>query len=235
MQRRVGRLAVAGALATVTGLALTPAAPAPVSPKAPPHPPTALSPRATTRCPCSSRRAGTPRRQPAGRRGRLGRRVWDRCRGPGRERPSPAAQPGFRLGLPSRRLYLSTDALAGSPRTQPPRLRRPAEQRRRLLPDPRRHFTYDGSFYCAPKDFSTLGLVINTQMWQEAGLTDARHPHNLGRSPGRRGQADDPEHVGLTFSPEYARVGALHGTGRGLPHERRRHRGDSRLPETSPG
>ncbi len=37
-------------------------------------------------------------------------------------------------------------------------------------------FTYDGKFYCAPKDFSTLALFINTDMWTKAGLTDADIP-----------------------------------------------------------
>ncbi|MBY8871057.1 extracellular solute-binding protein [Micromonospora sp. PLK6-60] len=37
-------------------------------------------------------------------------------------------------------------------------------------------FTYDGKFYCAPKDFSTLALQINTDLWAKAGLTDADVP-----------------------------------------------------------
>ncbi|MFC4149541.1 extracellular solute-binding protein [Micromonospora mangrovi] len=37
-------------------------------------------------------------------------------------------------------------------------------------------FTYDGKFYCAPKDFSTLALEINTDLWTKAGLTDADVP-----------------------------------------------------------
>ncbi|PWU43126.1 ABC transporter substrate-binding protein [Micromonospora globispora] len=37
-------------------------------------------------------------------------------------------------------------------------------------------FTYDGKFYCAPKDFSTLALEINTDLWAKAGLTDADVP-----------------------------------------------------------
>jgi multiple sugar transport system substrate-binding protein len=40
----------------------------------------------------------------------------------------------------------------------------------------RRTFTYDGKFYCAPKDFSTLALQINTDLWKKAGLTDADIP-----------------------------------------------------------
>ncbi|MEU5939185.1 extracellular solute-binding protein [Micromonospora sp. NPDC047548] len=37
-------------------------------------------------------------------------------------------------------------------------------------------FTYDGKLYCAPKDFSTLALQINTDLWTKAGLTDADVP-----------------------------------------------------------
>lgn len=37
-------------------------------------------------------------------------------------------------------------------------------------------FTYDGKFYCAPKDFSTLALIVNTDLWSKAGLTDADIP-----------------------------------------------------------
>ncbi|TDC85416.1 extracellular solute-binding protein [Micromonospora sp. KC606] len=37
-------------------------------------------------------------------------------------------------------------------------------------------FTYDGKFYCAPKDFSTLALQINTDLWTKAGLSDGDVP-----------------------------------------------------------
>ena len=37
-------------------------------------------------------------------------------------------------------------------------------------------FTYDGKLQCAPKDYSTLALVINTDLWTKAGLTDADIP-----------------------------------------------------------
>ena len=40
----------------------------------------------------------------------------------------------------------------------------------------RQTFTYDGKQYCAPKDFSTLALQINTDSWEKAGLTDADIP-----------------------------------------------------------
>jgi multiple sugar transport system substrate-binding protein len=37
-------------------------------------------------------------------------------------------------------------------------------------------FTYEGELYCAPKDFSTLALQINTDLWAKAGLTEADVP-----------------------------------------------------------
>ena len=40
----------------------------------------------------------------------------------------------------------------------------------------REAFTYDGTQYCAPKDFSALALVINSASWEAAGLTEADIP-----------------------------------------------------------
>jgi multiple sugar transport system substrate-binding protein len=37
-------------------------------------------------------------------------------------------------------------------------------------------FTSEGKVYCVPKDFSTLALEINTDLWSKAGLTDADVP-----------------------------------------------------------
>src|SRR5690349_13814354 len=39
-------------------------------------------------------------------------------------------------------------------------------------------FTYDGKFYCAPKDFSTLALLINTDLWEQAGLGHVDWPQS---------------------------------------------------------
>jgi multiple sugar transport system substrate-binding protein len=40
----------------------------------------------------------------------------------------------------------------------------------------RNAFTYQGQLYCIPKDFSTLALEINTDLWSKAKLTDADIP-----------------------------------------------------------
>jgi multiple sugar transport system substrate-binding protein len=40
----------------------------------------------------------------------------------------------------------------------------------------RKAFTYQDKMYCVPKDFSTLALEVNTDLWARAGLTDADVP-----------------------------------------------------------
>ncbi|WP_188193218.1 sugar ABC transporter substrate-binding protein [Nonomuraea sp. SYSU D8015] len=45
-----------------------------------------------------------------------------------------------------------------------------------FYPTLRAAFTYNGTFYCAPKDFSTLALIVNQDLWSKAGLTAADVP-----------------------------------------------------------
>jgi multiple sugar transport system substrate-binding protein len=40
----------------------------------------------------------------------------------------------------------------------------------------RKTFTYQGKLYCIPKDFSTLAMEINNDLWAKAKLTDADIP-----------------------------------------------------------
>jgi multiple sugar transport system substrate-binding protein len=40
----------------------------------------------------------------------------------------------------------------------------------------REAFTFDGQLYCIPKDFSTIAMQINTELWEQAGLTEADVP-----------------------------------------------------------
>lgn len=71
------------------------------------------------------------------------------------------------------------------------------------------NFTFDGEFYCAPKDFSTLALVINTAMWQEAGLTEDDYPTTWGELASVAQQLTTDDRVGLVFSAEYQRLGVF--------------------------
>ncbi|MBF5081067.1 extracellular solute-binding protein [Quadrisphaera sp. INWT6] len=70
-------------------------------------------------------------------------------------------------------------------------------------------FTRDGELYCAPKDFSTLALVINTDLWTQAGLTDADVPTTWDqlRAVAQRLTANGV--TGLSTSAEYSRLGAF--------------------------
>ncbi|HEY0217646.1 MAG TPA: extracellular solute-binding protein [Cellulomonas sp.] len=70
-------------------------------------------------------------------------------------------------------------------------------------------FTYDDQLVCAPKDFSTLGLVISTAAWQAAGLTDADVPTTWDQLTDVAGRLTTDGQVGLGFSGEYARVGVF--------------------------
>ena len=45
-----------------------------------------------------------------------------------------------------------------------------------FYPSLRETFTFDGKLYCIPKDFSTLALQINTDLWAQAQLTEADYP-----------------------------------------------------------
>jgi multiple sugar transport system substrate-binding protein len=45
-----------------------------------------------------------------------------------------------------------------------------------FYPQLRQAFTRQGKLYCAPKDFSTISLEINTDLWTKAGLTTADVP-----------------------------------------------------------
>lgn len=117
---------------------------------------------------------------------------------------------GFASGKPADVFYVSTDSLAGFAANGS--LYPYGEElanKDDFYPTLLESFTYDDQLYCAPKDFSTLGLVINTDMWAAAGLTDADIPTNWEQLTSVATKLTTPEHVGLSFSPEYARVGAF--------------------------
>jgi len=70
-------------------------------------------------------------------------------------------------------------------------------------------FTYKDKLYCAPKDFSTLQLVINTDLWTKAGLTDADVPTTWDQLSTVAKKLTSGTTTGLVMSGEYARFGAF--------------------------
>ncbi|CAN5288825.1 hypothetical protein BH11ACT2_BH11ACT2_22920 [soil metagenome] len=117
---------------------------------------------------------------------------------------------GFSSGKPADVFYLSTDALAGyaangSLLAYGDQLSNKSD----FYPSLVKSFTYDNKFYCAPKDFSTLQLEINTDMWKAAGLTDADVPTTWDQLESVAKKLTTKDHVGLGIGGEYARVGAF--------------------------
>ncbi|WP_323096228.1 extracellular solute-binding protein [Intrasporangium sp. YIM S08009] len=70
-------------------------------------------------------------------------------------------------------------------------------------------FTYDGKFYCAPKDFSTLALIINTDLWQQAGLTTADVPKDWSALESVAQKLTKGKVKGLVIGDTRDRVGAF--------------------------
>ena len=67
-------------------------------------------------------------------------------------------------------------------------------------------FTYDGTWYCPPKDFSTLALVYNADMLDAAGVEPPTTMEELAAAAEAL-TTDDV--VGLSFGPALDRVGVF--------------------------
>jgi multiple sugar transport system substrate-binding protein len=117
---------------------------------------------------------------------------------------------GFAAKKPADVFYLSTDALAGyASNGSLLAYGDSLANKDDFYPSLVKSFTYNGQFYCAPKDFSTLGLVINTDAWAKAGLTDADIPTTWDQLETVAKKLTTPDQIGLAIGGEYARAGAF--------------------------
>jgi multiple sugar transport system substrate-binding protein len=117
---------------------------------------------------------------------------------------------GFSSNNPPDLFYLSTDQMAAYAATDS--LEPYAEALSNaddFYPNLREAFTFDGQFMCAPKDFSTLALVINSDMWAEAGLTDDDIPTTWDELTAVAEQLTTDDRVGLGYGPEVQRIGVF--------------------------
>jgi multiple sugar transport system substrate-binding protein len=117
---------------------------------------------------------------------------------------------GFAAGNPPDLFYLGPDLLAGyaangSLQAYGDELSNKDD----FYPSLMENFTVDGQFYCAPKDQSTLALVINTDLWEAAGLTDADLPTTWDQLDTAATALTTDGRTGLTFGAEYQRVGVF--------------------------
>jgi multiple sugar transport system substrate-binding protein len=117
---------------------------------------------------------------------------------------------GFSSGKPADVFYLSTDSLAGyasngSLYEYGDKLSNKSD----FYPSLVKSFTYDNKLVCAPKDFSTLQLIINTDLWTKAGLTDADIPTTWDQLTTVAKKLTTGSQTGLVIGGEYARIGAF--------------------------
>jgi multiple sugar transport system substrate-binding protein len=117
---------------------------------------------------------------------------------------------GFSSGKPADVFYLSTDSLAGyasngSLYEYGDKLTNKSD----FYPSLVKSFTYNNKLVCAPKDFSTLQLIINTDLWAKAGLTDADIPTTWEQLTTVAKKLTTGTQTGLVIGGEYARVGAF--------------------------
>jgi multiple sugar transport system substrate-binding protein len=115
---------------------------------------------------------------------------------------------GFAGGSPADVFYLDAQSLADNAKAGN-LYAYEAENNEDFYEPLRNSFTYDGQQWCAPKDFSTLGLVINQQMWEEAGLTEDDIPTTYDELGEVAGTLTTDEHVGLVLGPGIDRAGAF--------------------------
>ena len=70
-------------------------------------------------------------------------------------------------------------------------------------------YTYQGHLYAAPKDFSTLALVINTASWKGAHLTSKDYPTTWAQLASVAKKLTRNGQVGLCTNPEFHRLGVF--------------------------
>ena len=117
---------------------------------------------------------------------------------------------GFAAGSPPDLFYLATEALAGyAGNGSLVAYGDLLENKDDFYPSLVQNFTVDDQFYCAPKDFSTLQLIINTQLWEDAGLTEDDVPTTWDELADVAATLTTDGVTGLAFGAEYQRLGAF--------------------------
>jgi len=117
---------------------------------------------------------------------------------------------GFAAGSPPDLFYLAPEALAGyAANGSIAAYGDDLANKDDFYPSLVENFTVDGSFFCAPKDFSTLALIINSDVWAEAGLTDADIPTTWDELASVAQRLTTDGRAGLAFGAEYQRLGVF--------------------------
>jgi len=116
---------------------------------------------------------------------------------------------GFASGNPPDIFYLGNDQVATYAKTGVLAPLDNLKNVKSFYPSLRAAYTYKGHLYAAPKDFSTLALVVNTASWKRAGLTSKSYPKTWAQLASVAKKLTRNGQVGLCTNPEFHRLGVF--------------------------
>jgi multiple sugar transport system substrate-binding protein len=116
---------------------------------------------------------------------------------------------GFASGNPPDIFYLGNDQVATYAKAGSLATLDNLKNVKAFYPSLRAAYTYKGHLYAAPKDFSTLALVINVASWQGAKLTAKDYPKTWAQLSSVAKKLTRNGQVGLCTGPEFHRLGVF--------------------------
>jgi multiple sugar transport system substrate-binding protein len=116
---------------------------------------------------------------------------------------------GFASGNPPDIFYLGNDQVATYAKAGSLAPLDNLKNVKAFYPTLRAAYTYKGHLYAAPKDFSTLALVINAASWQRAKLTAKSYPKTWAQLASVAKKLTRDGQVGLCTGPEFHRLGVF--------------------------
>jgi multiple sugar transport system substrate-binding protein len=116
---------------------------------------------------------------------------------------------GFSSGNPPDIFYLGNDQVATYAKAGDLAPLDKLKNVKAFYPSLRAAFSYKGHLYAAPKDFSTLALVVNNASWKGAGLTAKNYPKTWAQLSAVAKKLTRNGQVGLCTNPEFHRLGVF--------------------------
>ena len=116
---------------------------------------------------------------------------------------------GFASGNPPDIFYLGNDQVATYAKAADLAPLDNLKNVKSFYPSLRAAYTYKGHLYAAPKDFSTLALILNTASWKKAGLTAKDYPKTWNQLAAVAKKLTRGGQVGLCTNPEFHRLGVF--------------------------
>jgi multiple sugar transport system substrate-binding protein len=116
---------------------------------------------------------------------------------------------GFASGNPPDIFYLGNDQVATYAKAGDLASLDNLKNVKSFYPSLRAAYTYKGHLYAAPKDFSTLALVLNTASWKKAGLTSKDYPKTWKQLAAVAKKLTRSGQVGLCTGAEFHRLGVF--------------------------